>query len=88
MKLCRVQLFGAFRKYVPQGFIELELLEGGTAGEVKRRIQNHLRTQYLDFKEDVLVAESALATASAVLQDNEQVANVDELALLPPVCGG
>jgi hypothetical protein len=88
MKNIEIKLFGAFRKYVPAGKLFLQLEGPSTVRMLKEQIQRQILAQSSDFKGQNLVFESALATESAILSEEEFVRDTSSLALLPPVCGG
>jgi hypothetical protein len=88
MKEIEIRLFGAFRRYVPAGKISLRIDCPLTARQLKEKIQEALQSQVPGFSESSLIAESALATETAVLGEEDVVTDLHGLALLPPVCGG
>lgn len=88
MKEIEIKLFGAFRKYVPSGKICLQLEGPSTARTLKEQIQEKILAQSSNYKGQNLVFESALATESAILSEEDLVDDKSSLALLPPVCGG
>ncbi len=88
MSQIRIRLFGAFRKFVPSGRLELYVKEGLTAKQLKAEIQSALESQTSEYLGSTLVFESALATESEVLSEDCLIDEKMELALLPPVCGG
>jgi molybdopterin converting factor small subunit len=88
MKTVEVKLFGAFRKWVPEGSISVELRDVDTARDLKRTIGRVIREQAPHFLESELVEESALATESQILLDDAFVYSEIGFALLPPVSGG
>ncbi len=85
MKKLKVRLFGAFRKYIPGGELELEVPEKILVREVKSLLAQNLHLY--DFTEAQLVYDSAVATDDRVLQLDEEVMD-SQIAILPPVCGG
>ncbi len=88
MKEIEIKLFGAFRKYVPTGKIILQIKDISTVKLLKEKVQEKLLEQSLEYKGQNLVFESALATETEILRDEELVDGKTSLALLPPVCGG
>lgn len=88
MKEIEIKLFGAFRKYVPTGKIVLQLEDISTVKQLKEKVQEKLLAQSSEYKGQNLVFESALATETEILTEEELVGGKICLALLPPVCGG
>lgn len=88
MKEIEIKLFGAFRKYVPAGKIFLQLESPCSVRALKEQIQRKILAQSSEYEGQNLVFESALATESAILTEEESVGDTSSLALLPPVCGG
>lgn len=88
MKLINVRLFGAFKKHVPSGFIEISVDSPCTVKELKSKVHEYLKSQVPTYAESLLVFESALATDSEILNDENLSLKAENYALLPPVCGG
>jgi len=88
----RVRFFGAFRKYF-EGKAELDLAlpAGLTAGAARSQIGALLSVHNSAFplpSDRELLAQSALADESRILSDSDTLDRVQELSILPPVCGG
>ncbi|MGZ3773868.1 MAG: MoaD/ThiS family protein [Pseudobdellovibrionaceae bacterium] len=88
MKQIKIKLFGAFKKYVPKGNLSLEISEIATVHEVRQLIENKIRHDVPSFQDASLIHESAMASSEDILQETDLVFQYDELAILPPVCGG
>ena len=92
-KIIQVRLFGAFREFAPSGVFPLPVRGDESIAELKAALSAELtRTMAISktaskFDIAALIAKSALATDSKVLNDNDFF-NGSELAILPPVCGG
>ena len=84
----RIQLFGKFRSYLPQGYFELILAPDKQIGELRMQIINYLKNNVSGFADDVLVNESAIADQFEILGDLEKIGNKNQFSILPPVCGG
>lgn len=88
MTKIKIRLFGAFRKYVPEGIIVIPIDNILTAKELKKNINTYLIENVVGYNESSLVFESAIATDAEIIQDDTVLNNCQNLALLPPVCGG
>lgn len=82
-----IKMFGAFRQYYPDMLV-VEVAEGSTAADVKASIAARLRALNPAFKDDDLIAKSALANNQRVFKEQDCIINAEPLAILPPVCGG
>lgn len=84
----QIRLFGVFRKFHPSP-VALTVATGTTVRTLKTVLG--LELQKLNggiFTEQALLAQSALATDHAVLEDGACLTESAQLAILPPVCGG
>lgn len=88
MKTIEVRLFGAFRKYIPSGVIQITVDKPSAATEIKLKILQQIQIEFPTFKEESLIHESALANEKEILYEDMIVNESHQLALLPPVCGG
>ncbi len=88
MNQIEVKLFGAFRKYIPSGVLKVQAPDSITAAQMKELIKEVLQKEAPTLSQSDLVHESALATETEVLAEDEWIRNRNNLALLPPVCGG
>lgn len=88
MNEIEIKLFGAFRKYVPSGYLKIQAMDNLTVIEIKEIIKMTLQKQIPGFSEVDLISESALATETEVLSEDMIIDLGHHLALLPPVCGG
>lgn len=88
MNEVEIRLFGAFRKFVSSGSIKVQVPSQFTVAQLKEIVKCSLQSHYPDFTDSNLVYESALATESEVLVEDEIIKDLHHLALLPPVCGG
>ena len=90
MKTVRVKLFGLFRPYGPGGELVLEFEEGATLADVRAGIVSVVAAK--NPAHGKLVAESALATyggpSPKIIKNSAEPVKWEELAILPPVCGG
>ncbi|MCC6278915.1 MAG: hypothetical protein IT289_13460 [Oligoflexia bacterium] len=88
MKTVKVKLFGGFKKFIPSGYLELQVQENCGVNLLKAEIQKHLESHSPEFLGSQLVFDSVLASDVEILNDNESIVECASLALLPPVCGG
>jgi len=88
MKQVEVRLFGAFRKYVPEGRIQITIEEPCSIPVFKAVLFSQLQKIYPEFSDLNLVLESALADENIILTESSVIDVTRQLALLPPVCGG
>lgn len=88
MKQVEVRLFGAFRKYVPEGRIQIMLDEPCSIPVFKTALFSQLQKLSPEFSDLNLVLESALADENIILAESSVIDEARPLALLPPVCGG
>lgn len=82
-----LDVFGAFRDFVPQGRLELEVANDATIGAVREALAAHASRHWPAFRAGLL-ASSAFASEHAVLRDADTVPDSGRLAVLPPVSGG
>lgn len=82
-----VRLFGAFRKY-HNGTLSLEIAEGVNVARVKALIAQRIHDLAPEFQDRELIEKSALANNRRVLNPTDCFTESENLAILPPVCGG
>ena len=78
----RVRLFARAKDVVGSEVVELQLAEGATVADVRRR----LAAQYPDLR--ALLEHSAFAVNEEFADDSVPLPCGAEVALLPPVSGG
>lgn len=88
MRKIKVSVFGGLRKFALQGEIEISLKQGTTVKELRKIIHDHFKRTAANYRNSRLVFDSALATKTQILSDEDLVDHHSELNLLPPVCGG
>ena len=88
MNTIEVKLFGAFKKYIPNGKIQIQVQTGTPISELKNIIEKEIKKQAPQFSDHHLILESALANAEEILSEAAVITNETALAYLPPVCGG
>ncbi len=82
-----LSVFGAFRDFVPEGHMALDVGEGTDVGSVRAAFAAHAAAHWPTFNSGLL-ASSAFASEVAVLRDADPVPADGKLAVLPPVSGG
>ncbi len=82
-----IRLFGAFRNYISDESVSLEIEETTTAREVRKSLENYFIKNAQNF-DSKIIEESMLATDNAVLNLDDKIPVGETLAILPPVCGG
>jgi molybdopterin converting factor small subunit len=88
MKKINVRLFGAFRKYIPSGTLEIEVDELTNVKSFKELIGVSLKNTCPTFNDNSLLEESAVSNSEEILSEETLVITQIDLAILPPVCGG
>ncbi|WP_158628748.1 MoaD/ThiS family protein [Dyella choica] len=83
----RINLFGALRDADASGYIELEVPEPCTIGELRELLRDHLRT-YAPHISVGLVQRSAFASNDEILHNHRLLPEHGQIAILPPVSGG
>lgn len=81
----RINLFGGFRQFHDQPAISIEIERSATVATLRGRIAELFDD---DANARALLKASAFATDRRVLGEDEGIPADEELALLPPVCGG
>lgn len=86
----RVRLFGAFCRWSPDGGIRLSAPPGTSAAALRALLLSALERLDAGFDGQALLARSAMADESCLLDEgwSVPVGGPVELAILPPVCGG
>jgi len=82
-----LKLFGSFRNYGQE--LTLEVPENGQVSDLRLALLESLKKQ--EPNEEALkklISTSRFATDKAVLEEEDYVKNINELAILPPVSGG
>lgn len=86
-KEIQFQLFGVFRDLQSDGSLQLQTTLPISVKDLKTLLAEKLvGTGKVDVK--ALLKSSAIATDQKVLGEEEMIEQEENLALLPPVCGG
>jgi molybdopterin converting factor small subunit len=84
----KIKMFGALRKFADeQGHLQIELSEGMTVSKFKTALKNTLSAKFSGF-DSKLIDESAIANNTEILVAEAIINTTEEIAVLPPVCGG
>ena len=81
-------MFGVLRKFADdQGHYPLSLTDTLSVHELKILLKNSLSEKFNNF-DPKMIDESAVANRSEILNLDSRIHPNDEIAILPPVCGG
>ena len=84
----RLRLFGAFRDCEPGGEIEIEVAPGADVAGLRMAFDAHARAAWGARYPAGLLKVSAFASETDVLDEQQSLAGLHGLAVLPPVSGG
>jgi molybdopterin converting factor small subunit len=84
MRTLDVRLFGAFRQFGSAPTLRVSVPDGGTVADLRAAVAASLPSG----NAHSLLRASAFATDDRMLDDADVLPASDELAVLPPVCGG
>ena len=82
MNKIKVRFFGAFRNHFSTPEIVISMQPTQTVGEFKSELKNLYPAL------GQLLEESAVADSEQILGADRLIGDINELSLLPPVCGG
>jgi molybdopterin converting factor small subunit len=88
MLLMKVKLFGALRKYGDDTCLEIPFSGAFSVAELRTQLAQHLEKQFPNFNDQALLKECAIASDSRIFMEEEEISNIETIAVLPPVCGG
>jgi molybdopterin converting factor subunit 1 len=80
--MVRVRLFALAREQVGAEWVEVELVNGGTVGELRRELANRLPVLAGAIRISMVAVNAEYAGDEVALNSG------DEIALIPPVSGG
>ena len=84
----RLRAFGVLRKVADHdGYGVCSGFMPSTIFLIKETLKHHLQKAFPEFDASV-VEECAFAQGTCILSDADGLLNLQELAILPPVCGG
>lgn len=87
MQEITIRLFGVFRQYQPDARLVLQLAPGAALADVRAALAAYAQAQWPGFPL-ALLARSALASETRLLNDTDPLPADGQLAILPPVAGG
>ena len=83
-----IRLFGAFRDFARDPAVVLECAPGTSIAELRMKMQAQLERLKPDGGAAGLLRQSVFADEQAVLGEDFRLERSQELAIIPPVCGG
>ncbi len=81
-------LYGAFRKYADGHNLCVSAPTGAKVGDLRRILETELLGRYPNFNDFGLVEDSAFADEGSLIDDERLLSDGENIAVLPPVCGG
>jgi molybdopterin synthase sulfur carrier subunit len=86
MKL-QVQLFGPFRDFQTQPFVELDVTDGANIAAAREALAVHAAAHWPACPQGLL-RSTAFASEQALLRDGDALPADGRIAVIPPVNGG
>jgi molybdopterin synthase sulfur carrier subunit len=83
-----VRLFGAFRDFALGPAVVLECAPGTSIAELRMKMQAQLERLKPDGGAGHLLKQSVFADEQTILGEDFRLERSQELAIIPPVCGG
>ena len=83
----KVRLFGRFRSFYSDPFLEIQVPSGSDLSKVKTSLASSLREFASEF-DSQLLEDVAFANEDVILGRDVRFSRDCEIAVLPPVCGG
>lgn len=84
----QVRLFGAFRDYAQVPVLPFQCEPGIRVKELRQKMRQHLLDSLPNSNAEALLEQSVFANERAVLNEDHVLESSQELAIIPPVCGG
>lgn len=84
MRTLDVRLFGAFRQFGADPILRISVADDATIAQVRAAVGTHLAGD----NAHALLRASAFATDDRMLGEDDTLSTINEIAVLPPVCGG
>jgi molybdopterin synthase sulfur carrier subunit len=82
-----VQLFGPFRDFQPQPFVELDVADGANIAAAREALATHAAAHWPACTPGLL-RSTAFASEVALLRDGDALPADGRIAVIPPVNGG
>jgi molybdopterin converting factor small subunit len=83
-----IRLFGAFRDFAKDPSVLLECAPGTSIAELRQQMQSRLENMRPGAGAEGLLKQSVFADERQVLGEDFRLERSQELAIIPPVCGG
>lgn len=84
----KIRMFGVLRNFADdEGFHSISFEAPVTVSKFKTALKESLKIHFKDF-DTALIDEAAVASNAHILNSESLINPSDEIALLPPVCGG
>ncbi len=83
-----IRLFGAFRDFAQNPIVTFECAPGTSIAELRQQMESRLENMRPGAGAQGLLKESVFADERQVLGEEFRLERSQELAILPPVCGG
>ncbi|MBI2601808.1 MAG: MoaD/ThiS family protein [Deltaproteobacteria bacterium] len=83
----KLRLFGRFRSFYSDPFLEIQVPSGSDLTTVKTFLASSLRKIASEF-DSQLLEDAAFADEDTILERDARFSRDCEIAVLPPVCGG
>ena len=84
----KVTTFGALGSLTISKPLIIEAEEGVRLAEVRQELEKIIKKDFPEFGDFQSLEKSALANMEEVLNNNHVFIKDDDLAILPPICGG
>lgn len=82
-----LNLFGAFRDFVPEACLQLTVPDHATVADLRAALDAHGRRHWSGFRSELLRV-SAFASEHELLREHDALPQDGRVAVLPPVSGG
>ncbi len=83
-----IRLFGAFRDFAQNPTVTFECAPGTSISELRQQMESRLENMRPGAGAQGLLKQSVFADERQVLGEEFRLERSQELAIIPPVCGG
>lgn len=83
-----IRLFGAFRDFAQNPIVTFECSPGTSIAELRQQMESRLENMRPGAGAPGLLKQSVFADERQVLGEEFRLERSQELAIIPPVCGG
>ena len=89
MNHIKISCFGPLRDFFKEGILTIPKTNYQSPSDLKQEIVNSYQGS-MDSKKHLqeILSSCAVSCDESILQDHDPIVNYDQIALLPPVCGG